>query len=187
MLTSNGFSLIEILVSIALSSLIIMATTHFYPLLHNQMLQYYQQFRLEQTVQYALTGLIKDIKRAGFIANYPEKMTEKALEINNDKNCIMIRYDSESHGEWRYNPSNIKNSDLFTYSYSKNNLEYKTGAIDCNGSYWEKIFDPNEIEITQFLIKKNGDIIEINLKAVLKNKTSIFYDLTKVIKNENAF
>lgn len=187
MLKVSGFSLVEMLISIALSSLIILGCYTFYVQLQTYIIQNYQRIRLEQNVQYAIAGLAKDIRRAGFIANSPTKMKTKALEINQQRNCIIIRYDSEIRHDWVHNPLKIKNSDVFSYRFHKNNLEYKTGSINCQGSNWEKLFDPAEFKVTHFSITQRANAIELSLDVELINNQQINYHMTKIIKNENLF
>lgn len=181
----QGYSLFEMLISIALSGLIMVAASSFYPQLQIQIMRYYQQFRLEQSIQNAMMGLTKDLRRAGFIANHPEKMTAKALEINGQQNCVIIRYDSQSRGDWIYQSTNIKDSDLFAYRYTKNSVEYKTGAVNCGGMNWEKLLDSKEIKVTSFTIKPRYNTYEINLTAELKNNATIKYQFQNIIKYEN--
>lgn len=187
MLKVSGFSLLEMLMSIALSSVVIIGCTSFYAQLQTNIMQYYQRINLQKNVDSAMIGLTKDIKRAGFIANDPSKIKMKALEINHQQNCIIIRYDSEIRHDWVYNPIYKNNSDVFTYRYRKNNLEYKTGAVNCQGANWEKLFDPTEFKVTRFVIKQRTNSIEILLAAELLNNKKINYQVTKIIKNENLF
>ena len=65
MLKELGFSLLEMLISITLTSMIIISATSFYYQLQQNTLHYYQITRLQQAVEQALIGLSKDIKRAG--------------------------------------------------------------------------------------------------------------------------
>ena len=141
--------------------------------------------RLQQAVEQALIGLSKDIKRAGFIADDPHKMKNNALEIVNAQNCMIIRYDSEIRHDWVYDPWNLNNSDIFTYRFKNNNVEYKTGAVNCKETKWEKLFDPAEIKVTKFDIKQKNNTIELSIGAELKKQKHVKYQVTKIIKNEN--
>ncbi|MDF7666267.1 prepilin peptidase-dependent protein [Orbaceae bacterium ESL0727] len=183
--TAGGYSLFEMLISLALSSIIMITTSSFYPLLQTEILHNYQQFRLEQSVQHAMVGLMKDLRRAGFIANHPEKMTAKAIVINQQQDCILIRYDSEIRGDWIYQPINSQDADLFAYRYNKNSVEYKVGAVNCSGNNWEKLLDTNEIRVTHFKIKQHHNTFVIDLNAELKHKPHINYQFTRIIKYEN--
>ena len=185
MLKELGFSLLEMLISITLTSLIVIGVTSFYYQLQQNTLHYYQITHLQQAVEQALVGLSKDIKRAGFIADDLNKMKNNALEIVRSQNCIIIRYDSEIRHDWVYDQWNLNNSDIFTYRFKNNNVEYRTGAVNCKETKWEKLFDPAEIKITKFDIKQKKNTIELSIGAELKKQKHVKYQVTKIIKNEN--
>ncbi|MWN31655.1 MULTISPECIES: prepilin peptidase-dependent protein [unclassified Gilliamella] len=187
MLKIAGFSLFEMLISIILSSLIIMGMTSFYIQLQTNIMQYYQKTRLQQAIDLGLAGMKKDIKRAGFIANDPQKMTTKAIEINERMKCIILRYDSEIRNSWVWNIENPMKSDVFTYRYKENNIAYRTGSLNCFGNKWENLFDSNEIKITYFAIKQLPDAIRLSITAELIKNKQIKYHTTEIIKNENRF
>ncbi|AHN26554.1 Prepilin peptidase dependent protein B precursor [Gilliamella apicola] len=173
------------LISITLTSLIVIGVTSFYYQLQQNTLHYYQITHLQQAVEQALVGLSKDIKRAGFIADDSNKMKNNALEIVRSQNCIIIRYDSEIRHDWVYDQWNLNNSDIFTYRFKNNNVEYRTGAVNCKETKWEKLFDPAEIKITKFDIKQKNNTIELSIGAELKKQKHVKYQVTKIIKNEN--
>lgn len=181
----RGFSLLEMLFALALTSMLIMGIMTFYPKFQLNIIRIYHQNRLEETVNQGLSGVIKDIKRAGFIANELSSITEPAININLSKNCIIIRYDSNRTGKWRNDRVNPKNSDIFVYRYYKNNLEYQTGSTNCKGSGWEKLFDANEVKLDAFQIKQYRHYVEIKLTASLKKYSTINYSVTQYVKTEN--
>ncbi|WP_279083971.1 prepilin peptidase-dependent protein [Gilliamella apis] len=187
MLKQNGFSLFEILLSMAFSSLIFIGITSFYSKLQAILLEKNLHIHLEKNIHQGLVSIAKDLKRAGFIANQPEKMKKLAIEINTLANCYIFRYDSEIRNDWVYDRLNPTNSDIFVYRFYKNNLEYKVGAANCEGSNWEKIFDPHDIKITQFSIKQQNNYYVINIAAQLKKNKKIIYQTVTIIKNENPF
>ncbi len=187
MLKQAGFSLLEMLLSITLSSLIFIAVTEYYFQIQAHTLQYYRAIHLQQTVQQALFGIAKDIKRAGFIANDPSKPNKTALAIINEKNCIIIRYDSQIRHDWIDDASAMNNADSFVYRFINNNIEYKTGATACNEPKWEKLFDPAEIKVTTFHLKQQANSIEIVLAAELKQHQQVKYQISKIVRNENFY
>ncbi|MCX8655725.1 prepilin peptidase-dependent protein [Gilliamella sp. B2894] len=187
MLKALGFSLYEMLISITLVSLIVIGITSFYNKLQQNTLHHYQLMHLQQTIKQALVGLSKDIKRAGFIADDPTKMKKSAFEIVGSLNCMIIRYDSEIRHDWIDDPWNLNNSDIFTYRFKNNNVEYRTGAVNCKETKWEKLFDPAEIKVTKFDIKQKNNTIELSIGAELKKHKHVKYQITKIIKNENLF
>ncbi|OCG15288.1 hypothetical protein A9G29_09500 [Gilliamella sp. Fer2-1] len=187
MLKVSGYSLLEMLIGLVLSSLIVIGMTAFYVKLQTNIMQYYQKIRLQQAIDFGLAGLKKDIKRAGFIANDPKKMTDKAIEIKERAKCIILRYDSEIRNSWVWNRANPTKSDVFTYRYKENNIAYRTGSLDCFGSKWENLFDSNEIKITHFAIRQLPNAISLSINAELRKNKQIKYYVTEIIKNENLF
>lgn len=187
MLKQNGFSLFEIMLSIAFSSLIFIGITSFYSKLQSILLEKNLHIHLEKNIHQGLVSITKDLKRAGFIANSPEKMKQYPIEINTSNKCYIFRYDSEIRNDWIYDRNAPSKSDIFAYRFYKNNLEYKVGSISCEGVNWEKLFDPHDIKITQFLIKQQNNYFVINIRAQLKKNKKITYQTVTIIKNENPF
>ncbi|OCG35391.1 prepilin peptidase-dependent protein [Gilliamella sp. Gris1-4] len=187
MLKTSGYSLFEMLISLILSSLIFMGITSFYIQLQTSILQYYQKIHLQQAIEIGLAGMKKDIRRAGFIANDPNKITAKAIKIDSQGKCIVLRYDSQIRNSWVWDKFEPMKSDVFTYRYKENNIAYKTGAIDCFGTKWENLFDSNEIKVTDFTIKQLPDAISLSITAELRKNKQINYHITEIIKNENRF
>ena len=183
---SKGFSLVELLFALAISSLLMFGAMSFYPALQQDVLLIYQQNRMQETVNQAFAGLIKDVKRAGFIANDPALITEQSIEISAKNDCIITRYDAESTGKWRYFPLDSKNSDIFAYRYNKNNLEYRVGVPNCIGTGWEKLFDPDEIKVMQFSVEQHVGYIELNISTALTKRTSSLFKLTQLVGNING-
>lgn len=182
---NRGFSLLEMLLALVLTSIIVISAMSFYPKFQMSIMRIYQQNRLEETTHQAITGLIKDIKRAGFIAGNPDNITQNAIEINPAKNCIILRYDAESTGKWRYNPQDPKTSDIFAYRYKNSNVEYQTGIIHCDGSGWEKLFDSAEVKITRLQFKQYNHYIAVELMVSLRAHSTITYHLIQYVKHEN--
>ena len=90
MLKQNGFSLFEMLLSISISSLIFIGTSSFYSKLQSALLQQNLNIHLQKNIHQGLASIAKDLKRAGFIANQPEKMKKLAIEINTLANCLVV-------------------------------------------------------------------------------------------------
>lgn len=180
-----GFSLIEMLLAIILTSILMIVIMAFYPKMQVDSLIFYQQYRLEESVNQVLSGLIKDIKRAGFIANQLTNLTKSPIVISNDKQCIMIRYDLYRRGEWREDKYNKNDSDIFVYRYYQKNIVYRLGIPNCKGQDWERLFDSNEIEVTRFKILFYSHFVAIDLSVRLKSNNFITYSTTHYVKTEN--
>jgi len=184
---NRGFSLFEMLLSLALTSLIIISIVTFYPKFYLAIIQIYQQNRLEEVTHQALSGLIKDIQRAGFIANSKNVVTKPAIEINSAGNCIILRYDTTNSGKWRYYLYDPERSDVFAYRYHKNSLDAQSGINHCRStaSRWDKLFDPNEIKIINFQAKQHSNYTELNITVQLKHYPKVRYQVAYYVKNQN--
>lgn len=170
-----------------MTSLIMMSIISFYPKFYVAIMRIYLQYTLENATEHALSALIKDIRRAGFIANSPSVISKSAIDINLEGNCIILRYDSAARGEWRNSPHDPPQSDIFTYRYNKQNLEYQTGAQSCNssGNRWEKLFDPDEVVVNTLQVKKYLSYTQINITTALKHSPLIQYQEVYYVKNYN--
>ncbi|GAA5105387.1 prepilin peptidase-dependent protein [Orbus sasakiae] len=185
---NRGFTLLEMLLVLIMIAMITSSIMAFYPRWHFSLIAEFQKNHLRQATTQALSGLIKDIKRAGFIANIPSTVRQSAIDINTMGNCIIIRYDANSRGNWHYDPINPQLSDIFAYRYVKHNLESQTGVEHCKNtaSRWEKLFDPNEIILTDFNVSQHNHYIKLRLSVSLKYHTKIDYHVMLYIKNENS-
>lgn len=185
MLKQAGFSLLELLISLALSPIILLSAVAVYQPLQKGLIDYYQQFRLEQVIEHGLFDLSKEIKRAGFTVDIPNTIKSPAIVINPLGDCIVLYYDSQLQGNGSPQSAQSKALNTFAYRHNHHNIEYKSGTNACQSSQWEKLFDPNEIIISHFKLRKRHQTIEIELKAEWKNAPTIDYQVTKVIRYEN--
>lgn len=181
----TGFTLLEMLLCLILTSLLMMIIMAFYPKLQTDTIQFYQQYRLQETINQTLSGLIKDIKRAGFLANHLDNLKKTAILIEDNNQCIIIRYDLHRSGEWREDKHNLNSSDIFVYRYANNNVVYRLGIPHCYGQGWEKLFDNNEVDVTLFEIYQRVHFIEIRLTAQIKGNHSITHSRIHYVKTEN--
>lgn len=183
----RGFSLFEMLIALLINSIIIVSIISFYPQLHTAIMRVYLTNLLEEITEQTLAGLIKDLRRAGFIANSLTTVSKKAIEINAAGNCLILRYDVTGRGEWRDLPYDQQNSDIFTYRYNKHNLEYQPSFANCNNTAmrWEKLFDPNEVYVNQFQLKQYPLYTRIDISLQLKHYPFIQYQTTHYVKHYN--
>lgn len=185
---NRGFTLLEMLLVLMITAMITGSIMAFYPKWHFSLIAEFQRNRLQQATIQALSGLIKDIKRAGFIANISSSVNQPAIDVNIAGNCIIIRYDANSRGKWLHDPINPQLSDIFAYRYVKHNLESQTGVTNCKNtaSRWEKLFDPNEMILNDFNVSHYHHYIKLRLSVSLKSNTKIDYHVVLYVKNENS-
>ncbi|PHM39894.1 peptidase [Xenorhabdus mauleonii] len=166
-----GYSLLEIIIAMLISSVIFIAMTKTYPVLSNQVLDLYRKYRLNYLVNRTVHLMEKDIRRAGYCQNI--KLCEGAPLIIKNKNtepdnsCIIVAFDLNLNDRWE-KPEHIE-SEFFGYRLNKRALEWKRGAAHCQENGWERLFDPNEIVVDAFRLEKalaKGGEVFITLSIV---------------------
>ncbi|MEQ1975867.1 prepilin peptidase-dependent protein [Xenorhabdus sp. SGI240] len=163
-----GFSLLEIMVALLISSVIFVAMTKTYPVLSVQILDLYRKYRLHYLVNRTTYLIEKDIRRAGYCRDReqckgdPLVINNKNTEITNS--CFIVAFDLNLNNQWE-KPGHIE-SEFFGYRLNNRALEWGRGAGDCQESGWERLFDPKEIVIDTFHLEKSqakGRVIFITL------------------------
>lgn len=155
----GGFTLLEMLIAMVISSLMMVSFAAIYPVLQHQSQSLYRLYRLEQSLRQVLRTIEKDIKRAGF--SYAQKAisVEKGIKIGahpqSAKNsCVLIVY------ELNYNEiidsSSSDKAEQFGYRWVSGGIEQYRGAKDCGGTGWDKLLDPSEIVVTNFHVTPTG-------------------------------
>ncbi|OTA16703.1 peptidase [Xenorhabdus vietnamensis] len=153
----EGFSLLEIMIALLISSVIFVAMTKTYPVLSVQILDLYRKYRLHYLVSRTAYLIEKDIRRAGYCLE--KKQCEGAPLIIKKKNtetansCFIAAFDLNLNNRWE-KPDHIE-SEFFGYRLNNRALEWKRGAEDCQETGWERLFDPKEIVIDVFHLEKS--------------------------------
>ncbi|WP_338803831.1 prepilin peptidase-dependent protein [Xenorhabdus griffiniae] len=166
--TQAGFSLLEIMVALLISSVIFIAMTKTYPVLSGQILDLYRKYRLHYLVNRTAHLLEKDIRRAGYCRDRekckgdPLIISNKNTEMTNS--CFIVAFDLNLNNQWE--KSGHIESEFFGYRLNNRALEWGRGAGDCQESGWERLFDPKEIAIDAFHLEKSqakGGVIFVTL------------------------
>ncbi|MEE3660799.1 prepilin peptidase-dependent protein [Brenneria sp. g21c3] len=155
-MAQRGFTLPEILLALSLGSLIMLSAAQLYPLLRAKSQNSAQYFRLEQLFSQAVSGIEKEVRRAGFcagacqgralsIGKYPGEMAQS---------CLNVSYDLNRNGNW---DGGEQQEESFGYRLRAGALEIQSGAHTCQGDRWEKLFDPQEVTLTLFRIQRLND------------------------------
>ncbi|MDR0805870.1 MAG: prepilin peptidase-dependent protein [Enterobacteriaceae bacterium] len=152
----GGFSLIEMLLAMLLISMMMVGAAAMYPELQRQSMNLYRLYRLEQAMRQVLLTLEKDMRRAGFLFNDEKNQMENPVRLSAHpqsaaNSCIIIQYDLNHNGT--IDPTESANAEQFAYRWLNGAIEQARGVDNCNGSGWEKLLDPAEIVITQFIIE----------------------------------
>lgn len=141
-----GFSLLEVLIAMAISSVLLIGASRFLPAMHHLFLRQAQQQALEDEVWQRLYTVAKHLKRAGYCAG---NCRGNALTIMPD--CVIVRWDGNSNGVWEENPA--EEADITGFRLHNGVLETLRGALHCDGKGWDKMTDPAWITVTRFAIQ----------------------------------
>ncbi|RLM25890.1 prepilin-type N-terminal cleavage/methylation domain-containing protein [Brenneria alni] len=186
----QGFTLPEILLALSLGSLIMLSAAQLYPILRTQSQNSAQYFRLEQLFNQVVFGIEKDLRRAGFcagecqgraisIGEYPGEMAQS---------CLNVSYDLNLNGVW--DGGEQQDAESFGYRLRSGALEIQSGAHNCQGDRWEKLFDPREVILTQFrlrrLVDRSGAMLyELQLAGYWTKNPVIRRNITRLIVGRN--
>lgn len=185
-----GFTLPEVLLALTLSSLILLSVARLYPVLRAQSQSSGQYFRLEQLLSQAAFGIEKDLRRAGFCAG---RCQGKAVSIGmySDEaaqSCFNVFYDLNRNGEW--DGGEQQREESFGYRLRSGALEIQSGAHNCRGDRWEKLFDPQEVTLTQFHLQRLNDspgatLYQLQLAGFWTQRPLIRRQITRLILGRN--
>lgn len=167
-LNQRGFTLLETLIAMALSSIVLLGAGRLFPTLHRGVLWQYQHEALQETLWQLAFSIGKNLQRAGYCHG---ECNGKALVISKDGACALIQWDTNGNGRW--DPPGHPEAEATGYRLRDGSLETLKGASGCEGNGWEKITDPEAVTISHFSItplarQSLQPLLEIKLAASLK-------------------
>ncbi len=134
----RGFTLPELLIAIALSSLIGLGVTRLLPMLYLTTLnEVRRQWQQEDLWRLAFT-LGKAIQRAGYCRR---QCAQPGLWLTEQGRCLRVQWQGGGVQGFR-----LRN----------NALETLSGAADCAGKSWEKMTEPAQLKIMDFRVSRVG-------------------------------
>ncbi|TCV08632.1 prepilin peptidase dependent protein B [Samsonia erythrinae] len=186
----SGFTLLEMLLALSLSSLIMLSVAQLYPLLRSQSQNSAQLVRLEQLFNQVVMGIEKDIRRAGFCAG---SCQGKAITIGqypgeHENSCLNVSYDLNRNGVW--DGGEQQDAESFGYRLRDRALEMQSGAHNCRGDRWEKRFDPQEVILTTFRVQRLTAqnalaLYELQLAGHWAKRPEVGLHVTRLIRGLN--
>ena len=160
-LTTRGFTLLEVLIAMAIGSVLLICTARFLPGLQMAMLQQTRKQALEDEVWQRLYTIAKHVQRAGYCRGV---CSGKALMISPQASCIIVQWDGNSNGVWDSAPA--KEADQTGFRLQDGALETRRGAASCQDKGWDKMTEPDMITVEQFSVtqqRHNGYHSEVIL------------------------
>ncbi|MEY4921885.1 MAG: hypothetical protein RLY17_602 [Pseudomonadota bacterium] len=185
-----GFSLPEMMLALSIGSFIVLSATQVFPKLLKQVLILQQHYRLELVMRQAMIVVEKDLKRAGFChgecqgnavttGNYPGEATDS---------CLIVAYDLNRNGRWE--GAKHQESEYFGYRLRNKGLEGQRGELNCYGSGWERLFDPQEVTVTHFSVKylprqTTDKFFSVRLAGQKTGNSVIRHQITNIVRGNN--
>lgn len=153
-----GFSLLEMLIAMAISAVIMLSVGRFLPLLLAENADVLQRAQLRQELQQMMATLEKSVRRAGYCHG---ECAREALKIS--ENCLLLRWDENSNGQWE--GVSHAESDYYGYRLRQQQLEMQRGVDQCQSAGWERLSDPAFMTLEQFSVSQQGRQVRIVLQG----------------------
>lgn len=179
---SQGFSLMEVLIAMAISSVLLLATSRFLPALQGAVLRQTRQQALEEEIWQRVYVVAKHLQRAGYCNG---RCQGEPLQLERNGECLIIRWDANSNGVWDTSP--VTDADSTGFRLNNGALETLRGATTCTGKGWEKMTDPGVFNISRFAVTRTPHsgfapqltvIMEASLTADPQTMVSAQYSVT---------
>lgn len=150
-LNERGFSLLEVLIAMAISSVLLLGSARFLPALQRGILHNTHQLVLEDEVWQRVYTVAKHLQRAGYCHG---RCHGEGLEISGQRDCVIAQWDANSNGIWETNPA--KEAEQIGFRLQNKVLETLRGATSCAGKGWDSMTDPVTIQIESFQVERQN-------------------------------
>ncbi|MGV3344676.1 prepilin peptidase-dependent protein [Enterobacteriaceae bacterium LUAb1] len=141
-----GFTLPEMLIAMALSSLLLTGAARLLPLLQKQQLIMFTRMQLQEELEHLASMLTKHLRRAGYCNGHCHGQAFRFTA-----RCLAVRWDNNSNGRWEQHDNRI--AERFAFRLHEGALESQRGGDNCQSGSWEKITDPRNLKLIDFTIE----------------------------------
>lgn len=143
----HGFSLAEVLVALAIGSVLLLSASRFLPVLQGAVLRQTQRLALEDDLWQRATTVAKHLQRAGYCRG---TCSGQPLIIARGGDCVLVQWDANGNGRWEKTPAAIAEQTGFRLQNAA--LETLRGATSCEGKGWERMTEPSSIQVQVFQV-----------------------------------
>ncbi|WP_455820368.1 prepilin peptidase-dependent protein [Pseudomonas cerasi] len=178
---AQGFTLLEMLMAMAIGSLLMVGAARTLPQLQVQNLRLMMQAQLHEDLQQIMHILEKAVRRAGYCHGNCQDTAQRGMHLS--AGCLLVRWDENSNGHWE--APGREDSEVYGYRLRGSSLEMQRGVTDCQGSGWEKLNDPRRLGIRAFQVVKSGRQIKVTLSGFAQREPGISRDLEHWLTAEN--
>lgn len=143
----QGFSLLEMLIAMAIGSVLLLASARFLPALQQSVMHHTRMQVVEDELWLRAWTVAKHLQRAGFCHG---ECSGQPLVISHSGECVIVQWDANSNGRWE-SPDHVE-SEQTGFRLHNGALETQRGASSCTSRGWEKITDPAQMRIERFTV-----------------------------------
>ncbi|ABE08675.1 hypothetical protein EC958_5048 [Escherichia coli O25b:H4-ST131] len=181
----QGFSLLEVLIAMAISSVLLLGAARFLPALQRESLTNTRKLALEDEIWLRVFTVAKHLQRAGYCHG---SCTGEGLEIVGQGDCVIVQWDANSNGIWDREP--VKESDQIGFRLKEHVLETLRGATSCEGKGWDKVTNPDAIIIDTFQVVRQdvsgfSPVLTVNMHAASKADPQTVVDASYSVTGSN--
>lgn len=162
-MTHRGSSLLEMLIALAISSVLLLSATRVFPLLQRNNLRTLMQFQLQEEMQLMMGSIEKSVLRAGYCK---DSCVGEALRIQADGHCLLVRWDETSNR--RDERDARTDRDLYGYRWRDGSLETQRDVDSCDGGGWEHLNDPKTVIVEDFRAARHARQIRLFMTVSAK-------------------
>lgn len=181
MRTVKGFSLLEMLIALAIGGILLPGAARLIPMITLWASLGSQRLLLDDELWQLATTLGKHLQRAGYCNGV---CSGQALHL--ELNCFVARWDVNHNGTWATTPTN--QSGVFAFRLREGSLQTSRGNTQCDGGSWERITDPQWVTLSGFVVSRVAQqpaTFAITLEGALRQHPQISSAVTHHVTGYN--